>query len=159
VLFRSVHRQASESALTSSALSLPDGGRLAKEWEDGQSSELLSPRWSTPRDHEGSSPVPVQKFPVGPRRIPLKRAMRTVSKLTRSSEGWRSGPKNLFDRPARDPHPLVHQISPVGCCLALRAIKTSNSAVTNFARRKIRRPAARDARSLRRDLRLPRPRP
>ena len=26
----------------------------------------------------------------------------------------RVGPKNLFDRPARDPHPLVHQISPVG---------------------------------------------
>ena len=26
----------------------------------------------------------------------------------------RVGPKNLFDHPARDPHPLVHQISPVG---------------------------------------------
>src|SRR5713101_3333245 len=26
----------------------------------------------------------------------------------------RVGPKNLFDRPARDPQPLVHQISPVG---------------------------------------------
>src|SRR3984893_16826151 len=26
----------------------------------------------------------------------------------------RVGPKNLFDRPARDPHPLVHQIFPVG---------------------------------------------
>ena len=24
------------------------------------------------------------------------------------------GTQNLFDRPARDPHPLVHQISPVG---------------------------------------------
>ena len=26
----------------------------------------------------------------------------------------RVGPKNLFDRPARDPHPLVPQIFPVG---------------------------------------------
>ncbi len=24
------------------------------------------------------------------------------------------GPQNLFDHPARDPHPLVHQIFPVG---------------------------------------------
>ena len=26
----------------------------------------------------------------------------------------RVGPKNLFDHPAREPHPLVHQIFPVG---------------------------------------------
>jgi hypothetical protein len=29
------------------------------------------------------------------------------------------GSKNLFDRPVRDPHPLLHQVSPVGLAKGL----------------------------------------
>ena len=38
----------------------------------------------------------------------------TTLATTEEQSRCQVGPKNLFDRPARDPHPLVHQIFPVG---------------------------------------------
>jgi hypothetical protein len=42
----------------------------------------------------------------------------TLATLDEQS-GRRVGPKILFDHPAREPHPLLHQVFPVGLACAL----------------------------------------
>ena len=71
-------------------------------------------RWQ-PRERRGNR-YTVQRKCGG---IPtVRRGLESVRDTTLATLGEQSrrqvGPKNLFGHPARDPHPLVHQISPMG---------------------------------------------